>query len=240
MADNMISAALSRQQGLNKEIQTIANNIANANTAGFRAESLVFSEYVKSLSSGDSISMTRANARVVDLSQGALISTGDPLDLSIEGDGFFLVETEVGTRLTRAGGFSLNAEGEIVDPEGRRVLDAGETPVVIPQGTANISVNENGFVSADGAQVGRIGVVTAPANQLVREGDNLFRPENGFTETEESSIMQGALEESNVNAMAEFVRLIEVQRAYEAGKSFLDKESERLRNMVDKLGRQGG
>ena len=240
MADNMISAALSRQKGLTKELQTIANNIANANTAGYRAESHVFSEYVKALSTGDSMSMTKADARVVDLSQGALIATGAPLDLSIEGDGFFMIESGDEPRLTRSGAFSLNANGEIVDAEGRRVLDRGGAPITIPPGTANISVDTDGQISADGQLVGVIGISTAPANSLTREGDQLFKAEDGFVEAQDVRISQGTLEESNVNAMGEFVRLIEVQRAYEAGKSFLDQERDRLRSMIDQLSQHSG
>ncbi|MEO0398790.1 MAG: flagellar hook-basal body complex protein [Pseudomonadota bacterium] len=236
MADNMLTAALSRQSGLVKELNTLANNIANADTAGFRSEGLIFSEYVKSLSSGDSMSMTRPGAKLVDLTQGALLETGDQLDLAIEGDGFFLIETNAGARLTRAGGFALNNAGEMVDADGRRLLDAGEAPIAIPAGTTSITISRDGSIEADGAAIGQVGVVTAPATGLMREGDNLFRAEEGYEPSANFGIVQGALEGSNVNAMGEFARLIEVQRAYEASKSFMDKESDRLKRMVEGLG----
>ncbi len=220
-----------------KDLDTIANNIANADTMGFRREGVVFSEYVKALSTGDSVSMTRADTRLVDFSQGALTQTEDPLDLAIEGEGFFLIETPEGPRLSRAGGFSLNENGEIVDPKGRRLLDLGESPIGIPPGTQSITVTRDGSIEADGAAIGQVAVVTTSPIGLVREGDNLFRAEEGYQATEDFSIIQGALEESNVNAMGEFARLIEVQRAYEAGKRFLDGEADRLSKMVDAFSR---
>ncbi|MEO1014247.1 MAG: flagellar hook-basal body complex protein [Pseudomonadota bacterium] len=237
MADNMISAALSRQKGLMKELLTVTNNIANADTAGYRAEGVVFSEYVEALDKSDSLSMTRAAGRTIDMSQGEIITTKDPLDIAISGDGFFLVETEGGPRLTRAGHFSLNHQGEIVDNEGRRVLGEGASAIAIPQGAQEIAVSAGGDISADGQLVGRFGVVTAPQIDLVREGDNLFRAANGYEPVLEPSVTQGALEGSNVNAMGEFVRLIEVQRAYEGTKGFLDKEADRLKQLVETLGR---
>ncbi len=237
MADNMISAALSRQKGLMKELLTVTNNIANADTAGFRAEGVIFSEYVDTLNEGDSLSMTRAAARTIDLSQGELILTDDPFDLAITGDGFFLVETPGGPRLTRAGGFSLNEQSELVDQEGRRVLGEGDAAISIPQGDGEIAVSAGGDISVDGQPVARIAVVTAQPIDLVREGENLFRAENGYEQVLEPNVTQGTLEGSNVNAMGEFVRLIEVQRAYEGTKGFLDKEADRLKKLVETLGR---
>lgn len=238
MADNMISAALSRQKGLQKEITTLANNIANANTTGFRAEGVVFSEYVKALDGADSLSMTRAAGRTIDLSQGAIITTNGTFDLAISGDGFFLVETPGGSRLTRAGAFALNDQSELVDLEGRRVLNEGEGAIAVPQDAGEFSVSSTGDVVADGQIVGRLGVVNPDVNGLVREGENLYRADAGFEPSERFSIVQGAVEGSNVNSMGEFVRLIEVQRAYEGAKGFLDKEAERLKNLVQTLGRQ--
>ncbi|MEM9898711.1 MAG: flagellar hook-basal body complex protein, partial [Pseudomonadota bacterium] len=148
MADNMISAALSRQKGLMKELTSLANNIANADTAGYRGEGVMFSEYVKALEGSDSLSMTRAHARTIDLTQGDIITTNGTFDLAISGEGFFLVETPEGSRLTRAGAFTTNELGELVDGEGRRVLNNGEGPIAIPEGVSSVSVNSEGDVVA--------------------------------------------------------------------------------------------
>ena len=113
--DNNVYTALTRQTGLLREMQSVANNIANLSTTGFRAEGVVFAEHVRALGPGhDSLSMATAVGRHIHNAQGALTQTGSPFDLAIEGDGYFLMETAEGQRLTRAGHFTPNAAGELV------------------------------------------------------------------------------------------------------------------------------
>ena len=120
---NAVYSTLSRQSGLMREMQTVANNIANAATTGYRQEDLIFSEHVRRIDGGSSMSMANANTRNTSMVQGTLTRTGGRFDLAIEGDGFFLIETPAGERLTRAGSFSPNAAGDLVDK--RRVPRAG-------------------------------------------------------------------------------------------------------------------
>jgi len=124
-------ATLTRQSGLKSEMQTIANNIANLSTTGFRREGVVFSEYVNVPEDGPSVSMATASGRQTWETQGGLTPTGSSLDFGIEGDGFFLIQTPEGNRLSRAGSFSMNAASQLVTPDGHPVLDAGGTPIVI-------------------------------------------------------------------------------------------------------------
>ena len=118
-------ATLSRQSGLMREMQVVANNIANAATTGFRQEGLVFSEYIQQSSGVSSLSMAAARVRDTSMAPGPLTQTNGTFDLAIEGDGFFLLETPFGERLTRAGNFSPNADGDLVSALGHRLLDAG-------------------------------------------------------------------------------------------------------------------
>ena len=127
--ENAGYTTLTRQSGLMREMRIVANNIANSATTGFRQEGLVFSEYVKSIDGASSLSMGQGNARHTSFIQGTLTQTGGTFDFAIEGDGFFLVETPAGERLTRSGAFSPNAEGDLVTMDGFRVLDAGGAPV---------------------------------------------------------------------------------------------------------------
>ena len=158
--DNAIYAALTRQSGLMREMRTIANNIANANTTGFRAEGVVFSEYIRSTGpESPSLSMAAARVRETDFVQGALAVTGGTYDLAIEGEGFFLVATPEGERLTRAGSFTPNENGDLVTAEGWPVLDAGGAPVFVPTGAGNVAIAADGTISADGQPVGQIGLV---------------------------------------------------------------------------------
>ena len=228
--------SLTRQSGLLSELRALAQNVANASTVGYRREGLVFSEYVKT-GGQESISMARAGARFIDQSQGALKRTGAPFDLAIEGDGFFRIETDDGERLSRAGNFSLNAEGEIVTSEGQRVLSADGAPIAIPPDAGAIAIASDGEISANGEVLGRIGVSTADSKEMRREGNNLFSATKGAEPADEFRVAQGFLEQSNVNTVSEIARLIEVQRAYELGKGLMDREHNRLTAMIQRLGR---
>ncbi|NPD16953.1 flagellar hook-basal body complex protein [Xinfangfangia sp. D13-10-4-6] len=227
--------ALSRQSGLMREMQIVANNVANISTTGFRREGLVFAEHVTRLNQEPSLSLSHGNARIADLTQAGISMTGGAFDLAIQGDGFFLVMTPEGERLTRAGNFTPSAEGELVTPEGYQLLDAGGAPVFVPPGAA-VAIGEDGTISADGAAVGQVGLwqPVDPLSLRHRSG-TLF--DGGMVEPAETGrIMQGFLEESNVNPVVEIARMIEVQRTYELGQKFLDAEDNRVRNVIQTLG----
>jgi len=237
--ENATYAAITRQSGLLAEMQIVANNIANASTTGFRSEGLVFAEYIKALGPDNpSLSMATATVRKTLQAQGALTQTGGNFDLAIEGDGFFLIETPNGERLTRAGAFTPNQNGDLVTMDGYRVLDAGGAPVFIPPGTRALGIAPDGTISADGTAIGQVGLVRPlNPNGLIREGGVMFRADGGYEPALEGQMLQGYLEESNVDPILQITRMIEVQRAYELGQSFLEKEDERIRGVLKALGR---
>ncbi|PLL14621.1 flagellar biosynthesis protein FlgF [Tabrizicola sp. TH137] len=226
---------LGRQSGLMREMQVLANNIANGGTAGFRREGVVFSEYVRRTSEGPSLSMARGEARHVDLREGALQQTGGRFDFAIRGEGFFLVETPDGPRLTRAGAFLPGPDGAIVTPEGHRLLDAGGAAIILPPG-GEIALGADGTLSAGGQPVARIGLwQPQEATSLRHVAGTLFEA-GDLQPVDAARLVQGSLEESNVRPVEEVARLIEVQRAYEFGQGFMDREDERLRNVIRTLG----
>jgi flagellar basal-body rod protein FlgF len=228
---------LTRQSGLMREMQLIANNIANASTAGFRREGVVFSEYVRRLDDAPSLSMAHASARHVDLTPGETEMTGATFDFAIEGNGFFLVETPQGNRLTRAGMFSPSSEGELVSPDGHRLLDRGRAPVFVPPDVDQVMLSSDGTLSAGGEPIAQIGLWQPAADgDLQHEGGTLFRTTQGEVLLDDGRMVQGRIEASNVNPMSELARMVEVQRAYEAGQSFLDREDDRLRTVIQVLG----
>ena len=229
---------LTRQAGLMRERQLVANNIANASTSGFRREGMVVSEHVKRLQEGPSLSMANGNARHIDLTQADLSQTGGTFDFAIQGDGFFQIETPNGLRLTRAGSFTPNADGELVTPDGFRVMDEGGGAVFIPPDAAQISLAQDGTLSADGEPLTRIGLwQPVDPQQLTHEGGTLFASPGGLEPAEGGTLLQGFVEGSNVNPIAEVSRMIEVQRAYEMGQGLLDREDDRVRNVIRTLGR---
>lgn len=237
--ENAAYTMLTRQTGLRRELQVIAHNVANLSTTGFRREGLVFSEFVRDLDHGEeALSMAAANVRQTYLSQGGMTMTGGTFDLAIEGEGFFRIGTAEGERLTRAGHFTPNAQGELVTPDGHRLLDLGGAPVFVPPDAGPISIARDGTISAGGQPLAQLGlVVPEDRSELSRASGVLHIADGPTLPVENPVILQGFLEESNVNPISEMARLIAVQRAYESGQRFLENEDQRIRNVVQTLGR---
>ena len=227
---------LTRQSGLMREMEIIAHNMANAATTGFRQQGIVFSEYIEAIGQGDSLSMAAARVKSTSMSQGILTQTGNPLDLAIEGNGFFQLETQNGIRLTRAGAFNVNSVGDIVTAEGHRVLDIGGAPINVPPGEADVTVAADGTVSLGEQLLGQLGVVEPEAGaDLKREAGVLFQTDAALIPAANGLVLQGHLEGSNVDAISQLTRLIEVQRAYEMGQKLLDMGDERSKSALQTL-----
>jgi len=230
--------ALTRQSGLLHEMQVVANNIANAATTGFRQQGVAFSEFIDNAGRAPSVSMAHANVSSISTAQGALKQTGGQFDLAIEGAGYFMVDTENGERLTRAGHFSPNSVGELATPNGHRVLDVGGAPVFVPPDVREVHISRDGTISAGGRPIGQIGIY-APSDptRMQQDAGVLFDPVAGVEPVIEPRVLQGFVEASNVNAVSQLARMIEVQRAYEMGQNFLDAEDQRIREAVRSLTR---
>ena len=181
--------------------------------------------------------MARGNVRNIDLSQAGLSQTGGNFDFAIQGDGFFLIETAQGERLTRAGSFTPSPQGELVTPDGFRLLDQGGAPVFVPPGADRVALAQDGTLSADGIPIARIGLwqPTDPIS-LRHQAGTLFSA-GAVEPTAGGVILQGFLEDSNVEPVSEIARMIEVQRAYELGQTFMDREDQRMRGVIQTLGK---
>lgn len=230
---------LSRQSGLMNEMRTVANNLANLSTTGFRREGVIFSEWVRAAEGpAGSVSMGTARVRRTDLAPGTLSQTGGTFDFAIEGEGFFMIETPGGQRLTRAGSYTPGPSGELVNGDGDFLLDAGGAPVFAPPGARAINLAADGTLSADGVPLARIGLVLPEdPTAMTREAGTYFDPGGPVVPAEEARVLQGFVEESNVNPILEIARMIEVQRAYELGQKFLDRESQRKDSVIQTLTR---
>ncbi len=234
--ENAGYVTLTRQSGLMREMEIIAHNMANAATTGFRQQGLVFSEYVQATDGGDSLSMAAARVKKTSTSQGILTQTGNPLDLAIEGDGYFQVETPNGIRLTRAGAFNVDSLGDIVSSDGHRVLDIVGAPITVPAGEADVKVAADGTISLGDQLLGKIGVVEPESGaNLQREAGVLFKTDAALTPAPNGLVLQGHLEGSNVDAISQLTRMIEVQRAYEMGQKLLDMDDERTKTALQTL-----
>ncbi|WP_172330256.1 flagellar hook-basal body complex protein [Mangrovicoccus sp. HB161399] len=236
--DNAIYTNLTRLDGLKAELQVIANNIANISTAGFKREGVIFSEFIVATEDRDhSLSMADAEIRRTDFSQGPLTQTGSEFDFAIDGEGYFPVEYNGGQAMTRAGNFAQNSNGELVTENGHRVLDAGGAAIAIPPDARTLTLSRDGTLSADGQFISTITpVVPAPGDVPTRVGGTMFTTQQPTVPVENPVILQGFKEDSNVEAVLELARMIEVHRAYEQGANLNKSEDERIRNVLRTLG----
>lgn len=226
--DNTMYVGLSKQILLQRELDIVANNLANVDTTGFKVEDLVTA--TDSATPAMSVGVTKPVQFVVDngvardFTQGSMTQTGAPLDLAINGAGFFQVQTASGVRFTRDGRFATNAQSQLVTQSGDPVLDAAGSPISInPQGSAPV-IGRDGTITQTvagqtGAQVvGKIGVVTFPdLSALSKQGDGLYSLTSNQTPQPATSpvIQQGMLEGSNVQPIIQMTDMIRISRAYE-------------------------
>jgi len=243
---------LSRQVALQRELDVVANNIANLNTNGFKADGVVFQEMLMPGVSANQfpapdrrISYVHDRATWLDMSAGSFQTTGGPLDVAINGQGFLAVQTARGERYTRNGALSLNAAGEMVTPDGDRVLGDNGPIVLLPQ-DQNIAISEDGSISVrEGSNAtldsrrGKLRIVTfAQPELLQKEGSSLFAAPAGVAPQAAPPIVrlvQGAIEKSNVRSVVEMTRMIEVTRTYTEISAMLANQSDQRRAAIQQL-----
>ena len=216
--DNAIYVGLSRQMTLQRAMDVTANNLANMDTAGFKVEHLSIVTNPVS-APGSAVGLGREPIKYSldggssrDFSQGAMENTGGTFDLAIEGKGFFAVQAAGGTRYTRDGRFTTDAQNRIVDAAGEPVLDSGGSPLTVDPTLGTPVIGADGSVSqatknGGASKIGRIGVTRfANKGALSKEGANQFSDPTGAagaTNAPDATVRQGYVEKSNVNSVAE-------------------------------------
>jgi flagellar basal-body rod protein FlgF len=194
-----------------------ANNIANAATSGYHAERVSFREVLTRAKAPDQMMVQTSTGKTLDSQAGALLETNNPLDVALEGDGMFSVQTPQGAAYTRAGNFQLDSQGTLVTQDGNKVLGDNNQPILLPPAATNISVGQDGSITADGQPVGKLKLVTFNAAQLKRTGGNLFTASGApLAGAPVPTVRSGMLESSNVNIVHGVVDLVKVQRNYES------------------------
>lgn len=233
--------ALSRQLVLRRRMEIIANNIANMTASGFRAEKLLAEQVPVDAGKRQTINFVQDVAVVRDLTPGGMIPTNNPLDVAIEGNGYFVVATEEGDRYTRSGQFRLNDLGEIVTAAGHSVLDDGGAPLAVPADSGPITIAPDGTVSTPDAVIGRINVVTFEDGQdLQKAGEGLYRTDQVPVPDPESRVIQGLLEGSNVRPIVEMTEMMSTLRAYQGTQKVIDSHHELERRMIERMLEVGG
>ena len=231
--------SLSGQMAMETRLATVANNVANMRTAGFRAETVDFDTVLSDYRS-DRVNYASLGETHIDRTAGPIEATGNPLDVAIVGEGWFGVETPSGTAYTRDGRFTISAEGDLRSLTGYGVLDEGGAPIQLEAGGGAVVIGADGTIMQDGRNVGVLGLFAISDEvELTRFGDTAVlteREAEPILDRLANGVRQGYREGSNVNAVQAIAELIEIQRAFDTANSVIRDREESLQRAVQTLG----
>ncbi len=239
--ENSIYLGLSRQMTLRTNMDIIANNVANTNTPGFRAQNLVFEEFISDpRGADDAMSFVQDQSQYQLTDPGPVKVTGNALDVALIGPGYMGVQAPDGqVAYSRAGHLQMSADGTLVTSAGLPVADAGGATITVPASSTEIKIDDQGFVSNQDGQVGQIMIVEVENVQALEPiGNGLYKTDAATTPATETTMKQGQLEGSNVKAVIEMTRMIETLRSYQSIQQVLQTENDRLRGAIQKLTKQ--
>jgi flagellar basal-body rod protein FlgF/flagellar basal-body rod protein FlgG len=242
--ENALLIGLSRQMSLRRELDVVSNNIANINTTGFKGGTAVFEEFMmpgarhNHFAHADrKMSYVQDRSTWHDLSQGPMRQTGNPLDIAIDGKAFMAVQTPNGERYTRNGSFHINATGQLITSEGHQVLGEGG-PIQFQIDDKDITISRDGTIAVPEGVRGRIRLVEFEnGNRLKKDGSSNFAAPQDMQPAPARfpNVIQGALEQSNVKAIVEMTRMIEVSRHYSKVSDLLQKHGDTRRSAIERL-----
>jgi flagellar basal-body rod protein FlgF len=249
--ENALLIGLSRQMALSHQLDIVANNVANIDTTGFKADNAAFSAYLMPGASDAQftgkdrrVSFVEDRASWIDFSPGAVQHTGNPLDVAIDGKGYFAVQTPRGERYTRNGAFDIYASGQLVTSDGDQVLGNGG-PITLQPTDHDIIISRSGILTVrDGAgttsaQRGQLQIVNFDNQRVLqKDGGSTFMAPPSVTANPApagTSVVQGALEKSNVRAVAEMARMIQITRSYSDIAAILQQQGDLKRNSLQQL-----
>lgn len=239
--ENAQLVSLSRQIALQRQMDVVANNMANINTTGFKAEALLFDDYKMPVAAdndfaGDqTVDYTQDWATIHDMANGAFEPTGNPLDVALSGKGFLTVSTADGERYTRSGSLAIDASGTLVDLGGNPVLGDGG-PVHFDPADTGITILKDGTITTAQGLKGKLRIAEfADPDALSRDGNNLW---SGGTPlpNRDTQVIQGSIERSNVSGVSEMAQMIRVQRAYQQLADLMSRQDDLRNTAVQKLG----
>jgi flagellar basal-body rod protein FlgF len=234
--ENTSYVGLSYQLALQQKMDSIANNVANVDTTGYKSGHVTFQEHISRPSNAPPVSQVMDYGNYRNFSSGTLQQTGSPYDVALEGNGFLAVDDGTGNKYTRNGNFHKNSAGELVTSAGHIVLDAGDKPIIVPNDARDLTIDNKGVVSTDQGQIGQLKIVRFDDPQKLRPvGNSLFETEQSGTPDDQTVVIQGALEGSNVNAITEMTGMIEVMRKYQSVARLLQNDHDMQRSMIQQL-----
>lgn len=231
--------SLSSQLALDRRLTTLADNVANATTVGFRATEVKFNQVVSDQKTAH-VAFVSEGKEFLTTRSGGITETGGMLDFAIKGDAWFQVQTPSGPTLTRDGRFTLTDAGELVTLNGYAVLDAGGAPIQIEAGNGPVTLSADGQLNQNGQPIAAIGLFSADLSAgFVRAGNSGIIPRlppEPVVDRVDAGVIQGYMEESNVNAISEMTQLIQVTRAFESIASLIRDSEASLSEAVRVLG----
>lgn len=238
--DNGIYMALSRQIAVFKNLENTANNVANINTPGFKASQMTFSSFlVEEVPQKDTMKFATIEDTYITPAEGRLETTGRMLDMAINGDGFFVVESPLGQRYTRAGHFQINQDGQLVTPQGYPVLNANASPITFEETDQDIVIGQSGSISVNGEQRDSLQIVSFSSLQVLeRVNDQLYKTEASPVAVDIPKVAQGVLESSNVSGPGEVTKLVELTRSVSSTAKLIEVMYDLQRQTTDAWTRQ--
>jgi len=236
---NGLYVAASAEMALERRLETIADNIANMNTPGFRATGVSFETEVAKAGQ-TSLSFVSPGLQFITRRTGEIVKTDNPLDFAVQGNGWFGIETPSGTAYTRDGRARIDETGALRTLNGDAILDAGGAPIILDGASGAITVSSDGMITQNGRQVGAIGLfVIDPGASLTRAENSSVVPDKPATpilEFTRDGVVQGAVEGSNVDPVREMTRLIEVTRAFDGAAAEASQSESSLEDAIKTLG----
>jgi flagellar basal-body rod protein FlgF len=231
--------ALSAQMAIEKRLDTIAQNIANMTTAGYRADGVTFEAHLSGAGK-QAVAFASAGETYITRDAGPLTQTGDALDVAVQGDAWFAIGTPSGPVFTRDGRMRMSEAGDLETLSGHKLLDAGFAPIQIDPGGGPPIIARDGMITQGGSQLGAIGLFRIdPAATLVRFENSGVIPSvraEPILDFAANGVVQGFAEGSNVNPILEINKLIEVSRAFDSAMSLVDQSETTQRDMIKTLG----
>ncbi len=235
--ENTIYVGLSGQVSLEAKLALVANNVANLNTPGYRGQNAVFKEFIS-----DQKRMKEDVSLVYDIGQyevtdpGPIKLTGNSLDVALIGPGFLGVQTPEGVQYTRAGNFALNASGELVTSRGFKVANQGGGTITIPDDAEYVMIDQTGAISTDQGIISSLMVSEfADYQKMEPQGNGLYKYDGAATPATDTKVIQGKLEGSNVSAVIEMTRMIDLMREYQAIQNVMQNEHDKQRTAIQRI-----
>lgn len=236
MLENTTYIALSRQMAMHRQLDVIANNMANMDTTAFKGNRILFEEYLVDAKDGSNLSFVQDVGTVRNATQGEVSRTDNPLDIAISGRGYLVVGAPEGDRYTRNGHLRIDDNGVLVTQDGHPVLSDAGTPLVINPADRP-SFAKDGTISSDAGLIGRLQIVAFENEHTLKPiGASLYATEQRPIPAEGASIEQGMIENSNVEPIIEITAMIELLRSYQSTQSMMQREDELRRRAIRQLG----